>query len=159
MDAFKLLKQKHPDLKLVLVGKKDHLMERHLAYAEAHGIKDVEATGYVSEGQLKWHYENTACYCFPSLSEGFGLPSLEAMMHGAPVASSNATCLPEVNEDAVHYFDPLNIVDMATKINEVLTDKKLRETLIKKGYIQGEKYSWKRMAEQTLEVYKKSLKS
>lgn len=158
IDAFELLKLKHPDLTLVLVGKKDALMERHLEYAQAHGVKDVEATGYVSEGQLRWLYENTTCYCFPSLSEGFGLPPLEAMQHGAPVASSNATCLPEVNQDAVHYFDPLDINDMAEKINDVLTDKKLRAELIKKGYEQVKKYSWQRMAEQTLEVYKKALK-
>lgn len=158
MDAFKILREKHPDLKLVLVGKKDHLMERHLEYAAKHNIKGVEAAGYVSEGQLRWLYENTACYCFPSLSEGFGLPSLEAMMHGAPVASSNATCLPEVNGDAVHYFDPLSVNDMASKINDVLTDEKLRKQLIAKGYKQVKKYSWQRMAEQTLEVYKKALK-
>lgn len=157
MDAFKILKEAHPDLKLVLVGKKDHLMERHIAYAKSRSIKDVDATGYVTEGQLRWLYENTACYCFPSLSEGFGLPSLEAMMHGAPVASSNATCLPEVNGDAVHYFDPLDINDMARKINDILTDEKLRSDLIKKGYSQVKKYSWQRMAEQTLEVYKKVL--
>jgi glycosyltransferase involved in cell wall biosynthesis len=158
MEAHKLLKQKHPDLKLVLVGKKDVLMEQHLEYAKAHDVPDVMATGYVSEGQLKWLYENTACYVFASLSEGFGLPSLEAMMHGAPVASSNATCLPEVNGDAVHYFDPLNVVDMADKINDVLTDPKLRSDLLKKGAQQVKKYSWQRMAEQTLEVYKKALK-
>lgn len=158
IDAFDVLKQKHPGLQLVLVGKKDALMDRHMTYAETKGIKDVIATGYVSEGQLRWLYENTACYCFPSLSEGFGLPSLEAMMHGAPVASSNATCLPEVNGDAAHYFDPLDINDMAAKINDVLTDENLRKELIKKGTEQVKKFSWKRMAEQTLEVYKKALK-
>jgi len=158
IDAFALLKKQHTDLKLVLVGKKDELMERHLAYAKEENIKGVEATGYVSEGQLRWLYENTACYCFPSLSEGFGLPSLEAMKHGAPVASSNATCLPEVNGDAVHYFDPLDIEDMASKINDVITDEKLRNELIKKGSTQVKKYSWQRMAEQTLEVYKKALR-
>ncbi len=157
IDAFSLLKNSRPDLQLALVGKKDELMERHLAYAQKHNIPDVLATGYVSEGQLRWLYENTACYCFPSLSEGFGLPPLEAMKHGAPVASGDATCLPEVNGDAVHYFNPHDIEDMAAKINDVLTDKKLRSELIKKGAEQVRKYSWQRMAEQTLEVYKKAL--
>lgn len=153
IDAFDLLKKSNPKLKLVLVGKKDALMERHLDYAASHQVSGVEATGYVSEGQLRWLYENTACYCFPSLSEGFGLPPLEAMIHGAPVASSNATCLPEVNGDAAHYFDPLDIEDMAEKIDEVLTDEKLRNSLITKGSQQVKKYSWQRMAEQTLQVY------
>lgn len=158
IDAFAILKQSHPDLKLVLVGKKDDLMQRHIAYAKAQSVPDVVATGYVSEGQLKWLYQHTACYCFPSLSEGFGLPPLEAMIHGAPVASSNATCLPEVNGDAVHYFNPRDTDDMAAKINDILTNKKLREALIKKGAEQVEHYSWQRMAEQTLAVYKKALR-
>lgn len=157
IDSFALLQKDHPDLRLVLVGKKDNQLERHIAYAKQHNIKNLIVTGYVSEGQLRWLYENTACYCFPSLSEGFGLPSLEAMAHGAPVASSNATCLPEVNGNAAHYFDPLNVVEMAEKINDVLTDEKLRKTLIEKGFEQVKKYSWRRMAEQTLEVYKKTL--
>jgi len=159
IDAFSILKENDPDLQLVLVGKKDALMERHILYAEAQSVRDVVATGYVSEGQLRWLYENTACYCFPSLSEGFGLPSLEAMMHGAPVASSDATCLPEINGNATHYFDPLDVSDMAEKINEVLTDELLRKELVKKGFEQVKKYSWQRMAKQTLEVYRSALKN
>ncbi len=157
IEVFGALQKNNPELKLVLVGKKDALAEQNLVYAKRHGIKNVISTGYVSEGQLRWLYENCAVYCFPSLSEGFGLPSLEAMKHGAPVASSNATCLPEVNGDAAHYFDPLDVNDMAEKINEVLTDEKLRSGLIKKGSEQVKKYSWRRMAEQTLEVYNKCL--
>jgi glycosyltransferase involved in cell wall biosynthesis len=157
MQAFSVLKKDHPDLKLVLAGKKDVLYERHEAEAAKQGITDIFFTGFVSEGQLRWLYENCRAYVFPSLSEGFGLPSLEAMLHGAPVVSSNATCLPEVNGDAAHYFDPLNIEDMAEKIAEVIDNESLRQTLIQKGKIQAERYSWKRMAEQTLAVYKSVL--
>lgn len=159
IDAFGVLQRNHTDLKLVLVGKKDALAEQNLEYARKLGIKNVIATGYVSEGQLRWLYENCAVYCFPSLSEGFGLPSLEAMKHGAPVASSNATCLPEVNGEAAHYFNPLDVNDMASKINDILTDEKLREELIKKGAEQVKKYSWRRMAEQTLAVYEDALRA
>jgi glycosyltransferase involved in cell wall biosynthesis len=157
IDAFAILKKTKPDLKLVLVGKKDELSEKHEAYAAAHKIADVIFTGYVSEGQLRWLYENCSCYVFPSLSEGFGLPPLEAMIHGAPVASSNATCLPEINGDAAHYFNPLDTNDMAKKIAEVLDSDALRQELIQKGAAQVKKYSWQRMAEQTLEVYQKVL--
>jgi len=111
----------------------------------------------VSEGELRWLYEHCAAYVFPSLSEGFGLPGLEAMQHGAPVVSSNATCLPEVYGDAAHYFDPLDVQAMADAINEVITDKDLRARLIAAGHTQAATYSWKRMAEQTLAVYKTAL--
>ena len=158
MEAFVEIRKTHPDLKLVLAGKKDVLFERHEERARELGIADsVVFTGFVNEGQLRWLYEKCQAYVFPSLSEGFGLPGLEAMMHGAPVVSSNATCLPEIYEDAAHYFDPLNIDDMAIKICEVLDDKKLREELINKGHAQAAKFSWKRMAEQTLEVYRTAL--
>jgi glycosyltransferase involved in cell wall biosynthesis len=79
------------------------------------------------------------------------------MRHGAPVASSNATCLPEVLGDAALYFNPADSKEMAEQINRILTDKKLRDELIKKGHKQAAKYSWQRMAEETLAVYNKAL--
>jgi glycosyltransferase involved in cell wall biosynthesis len=157
VQAFIKLKEKHPGLKLVLAGKKDKLYKRVENYAKSLGATDIIFTDFVSEGQLRWLYEHANAYIFPSLSEGFGLPGLEAMMHGAPVVSSNATCLPEVYGDAAHYFNPLNVNEMAEKIDEVLTNERLRKELIEKGNAQVKKYSWKRMAEQTLDVYKKVL--
>lgn len=157
INAFVLLKQESPALKLVLAGKKDVLYERHAAQVPAEVSDDIIFTGFVSDGQLRWLYENCAAYVFPSLSEGFGLPALEAMAHGAPVASSNATCLPEVYGDAAHYFDPLSEQDMAAKIGEILKDGALQQRLIQAGQVQAAKYSWRRMAEQTLAVYDKAL--
>jgi glycosyltransferase involved in cell wall biosynthesis len=157
IDAFEKLKATHPDLHLVLAGKTDPLYERHYAEVQRRKIPDVIFTGFVSEGQLRWLYENCQVYAFPSLSEGFGLPALEAMMHGAPVASSNATCLPEVYGDAANYFDPLSVDDIAAKISAILDSEQLRHDLIEKGRAQAAKYSWQRMAEQTREVYNKVL--
>lgn len=153
IDAFSKLKLTHPHLKLVLAGKKDVLYEAHEAEVRQKDIPDVFFTGFISDGQLRWLYENCQAYIFPSLSEGFGLPGLEAMRHGAPVVSSNATCLPEVYGEAAHYFNPINTDDIAAKISEVLHDNQLRNSLIEKGRAQAEKYSWRRMAEQTLDVY------
>lgn len=157
IEAFKQLKQTHPDLKLVLSGKKDVLYDRIEKVATKQGIQDIIFTGFVGDAQLRWLYENCAAYVFPSLSEGFGLPGLEAMMHGAPVVSSNATCLPEVYADAAHYFDPVNIDDIAQRIAEVLDSPQLRQELIAKGTEQAKKYSWQRMAVQTLTLYKQIL--
>ena len=153
IDAYEQLKQSHPELVLVLAGRKDTLYRRHQKAVKKRGLEDVVFTDYVSEGQLRWLYENCQAYIFPSLSEGFGLPGLEAMNHGAPVVSSNATCLPEVYGEAAHYFDPLHVDDMAAKISEVLDNPQLRKDLIHRGRKQAGKYSWRRMAEQTLGIY------
>lgn len=156
IEAFALIKRTHPNLKLVLAGKKDAdgLFDRLEALADKHGLKgEVIFPGFISEGQLRWLYENASAYVFPSLSEGFGLPALEAIVHGCPVVSSNATCLPEVYGEAALFFNPRDINDMATKVNQVLDDDKLRQNLIAKGKTQAKKYSWRRMAEQTLAVY------
>jgi glycosyltransferase involved in cell wall biosynthesis len=154
--AYSQLKTEHPELKLVLAGKLDANYRRITAKVSDPGII---FTDFVSEGQLRWLYEHCAAYAFPSLSEGFGLPGLEAMLHGAPVVSSNATCLPEIYGEAAHYFDPLNVHAMADAINEVLTDKALRQTLITAGARQAQTYSWQRMAEQTLAIYTRALES
>lgn len=158
IDAFAILRQSHPELRLVLAGKKDTLYKQHEKYARDKGIKNIVFTGFVSEGELRWLYENTKAYVFPSLSEGFGLPGLEAMVHGAPVVSSDATCLPEVYQDGAHYFDPNNTEDIAKKIDEVITDNKLSEKLVAKGKQVASGYSWQKMAKQTLAVFEEALK-
>jgi glycosyltransferase involved in cell wall biosynthesis len=157
IEAFALLRAQHPDLLLVLAGRKDANYERIEEEAYIAGVKNLVFTGFVSDRKLRWLYEQCEAYVFPSLSEGFGLPGLEAMRHGAAVVSSNATCLPEIYGDAAHYFDPLDTRAMADATNEVLTDAELRKDLIKKGHAQVKKYSWKHMTEQTLEVYKQAL--
>jgi glycosyltransferase involved in cell wall biosynthesis len=157
IEAFVLLKAQHPHLRLVLAGKKDANYRRIEAAAQKHGIKGVVFTDFISEGELRWLYEHCAAYVFPSLSEGFGLPGLEAMTHNAPVVSSNATCLPEIYGEAAHYFDPLDTGAMADAINEILTDEQLRSRLIVAGRTQAATYSWQRMAEQTLATYERAL--
>lgn len=157
IQAFAVLKKDYPDLRLVFVGKKDANYERHEAEAKRQGIDGITFTGFVSDNQLRWLYEHCRAYVFPSLSEGFGLPPLEAMRHGAPVVSSNATCLPEVSGDAALYFDPLDVDDMAAKIKTMLSDESLRQEHIVRGHAQAARYSWHRMAEQTLDVYHRAL--
>lgn len=159
IDAFELLRAQHPELTLVLAGKKDANYQRIDANVQARGIKHVYFTDFVSEGQLRWLYNNCRAYVFPSLSEGFGLPALEAMAHGAPIVSSNTSCLPEVYGDAAHYFEPTDVQAMADAINEVLTNKDLRQQLLANGEKQVKKYSWQRTAEQTLAIYNQVLRS
>jgi glycosyltransferase involved in cell wall biosynthesis len=154
VDAFIILKKKYPKLMLVLAGKMDANYHKLEAYVTDKRMADsVVFTGFVTEGELKWLYQNTTAYVFPSLSEGFGLPGLEAMIHGAPVISSNATCLPEIYGEGAVYFDPKNTFDMASKISSVLSSAGKRSDLIKKGKEQAAKYSWQRMARHTLKIY------
>lgn len=147
----------HPDLGLILVGKKGDAHRTNEQYFARKGYRNILFTDFIDDAQRDWLYTQAATYVFPSLMEGFGLPGLEAMAYGAPVASSNATCLPEVYGDAAHYFDPRDTDDMARAINDLLTDEQLRSTLIEKGHTQVAKYSWRRMAEQTLAVYREAL--
>lgn len=158
IEAHHQLRETHPDLLLVLAGKKDANYQLHEKTVLEKGYEGVIFTDFIPDDQFRWLLEHCQAYCFPSLSEGFGLPGLEAMLHGAPVVSSSATCLPEVYGDAAHYFNPYDVDDMAKTIDEVISSPELRAELIKKGYAQAKKFSWKRMAQQTLEVYEKTLK-
>lgn len=161
MQAHQILRRTHPDLQLVLTGpltgRNGPPLIANKTWAEQQGFEGILFTGFVPDEQLVWLYRHCASYTFPSLMEGFGLPALEAMMAGAIVTSSNASCLPEVYQDAVHYFDPLDVNDMAVKINDVLTDETLRADLRKKGKELVKRYSWKKTAEETLVVYKQVL--
>jgi glycosyltransferase involved in cell wall biosynthesis len=158
VDAHIILAKKYPELKLFFAGKKEYYYGLLDSYIEQKAnTGKVRTLGFVSDAELKWLYEQCAVYCFPTLSEGFGLPPLEAMVHGAPVAASTASCVPEVLGSAAHYFDPRSPADIAAKIAEILDNPRLRESLIKKGHEQTKKYSWRRMAEETLAVYKRAL--
>lgn len=158
-DAHQKLLKDHPGLGLILVGKKTPAHKRNEEYFNSKGYQNITFTDFISNEQRDWLFTQCTAYVFPSLMEGFGLPALEAMGYGAPVASSSATCLPEVYGDAAHYFNPLDTDDMARAINDIITDATLRAGLIKKGYAQNKKYSWKHMAEQTHAVYMNALKN
>lgn len=160
IEAFAILHKKYPDLYFMLTGKKNAAAESFEKYIASIGLSDrVILTDFIPDGQLRWAMNNCSAYVWASLSEGFGLPPLEAMLNGAPVVSSNVSCMPEVLGDAAHYFDPYNSKSIANTIDEVLTDTSLRGRLIEKGSLRAASYSWERMAKQTLEVYTNVLKA
>lgn len=143
----------NPHLHLVLVGKADaNFQALQKRYSD---VPRLIFTGLVSDAELRWLYEHARAYVFPSLSEGFGLPGLEAMQYDLPLASSNASCLPEIYGPAALYFDPLNVESITKAIDRITTDEELRRQLGIAATQQRARYSWQRMAEQTLEVYLK----
>ncbi len=157
MQAHQQLLANNSELRLLIVGRQDAQRLADMQWASEQGFKNIDFLGFVSDAQLAWLYANCRAYVFPSLMEGFGLPSLEAMTYGAPVASSFATCLPEINGDAAVYFDPENLADMVQVIGNLINDERLRADLKAKGFRQVKKYSWRTMAEQTLAMYNQAL--
>lgn len=149
--AYLELKKKYRTLKLVLAGGEHYFWQK---IQREFPDKDIIYTGHISDEELVGLYKNAACFVMPSFEEGFGIPILEAFALSCPVVSSNAGSLPEVGGPAALYFDPASPHDMTQKISQVLDDEKLRQDLIKKGLKRVNLFSWKKLAEQTLEVYK-----
>jgi len=116
----------------------------------------VILSGYVPDENLVGLYKEAEAYIFPSLSEGFGIPGLDAMALGTPVVCSNIPTLKEIYGDAALYFDPYSASDLAEKIEKILQDQKLRQDLTEKGKKQVQIYSWHKMAETTLAAYQSS---
>lgn len=106
------------------------------------------------DGILTDLYQRAAAFIYPSLYEGFGLPPLEAMVHGCPVVSSNTSSMPEVVGDAGVYFDPYSTDSIANAIEQVVYSSILPRSLVEKGYQQAEAFTWQRCAEGTRKVYK-----
>lgn len=113
----------------------------------------VTHSEYVSEEDMLLLYNACGMFVYPSIYEGFGLPVIEAMACGAPVACSNVTSLPEVGGDAVEYFDPMDVGGMADAIAGVLGDDALKERLSSAGLERAATFSWRRAAEETLAVF------
>ena len=114
---------------------------------------DVRFLGFVPHAVLRVFYSRARAFLFPSLYEGFGLPPLEAMAHGAPVLTSNVSSLPEVFTQAALLVNPENVFEIARGIRQILTEDDLRETLIRRGYERARLYSWERAAQLVREAY------
>lgn len=110
--------------------------------------------GRLSDGELAYLYKNAQALIFPSKSEGFGLPGLEAMAYGCPVISSSASCLPEIYGDAALYFNPDSADQLMDQISRL---EARRADLIKLGGARATEFSWQKTAKETLEVYGSAL--
>jgi glycosyltransferase involved in cell wall biosynthesis len=126
--------------------------------ASALGVaEDVRFLGWVSGVELEGLWSIARAFVFPSLYEGFGLPVLEAMARGVPVACSNASSLPEVAGDAALLFDPREEAEIATALERLLSDELLRERLRTLGEAQAQRFTWERTARLTLASYARAM--
>jgi glycosyltransferase involved in cell wall biosynthesis len=140
-------------LQLVLVGKDSYFYQKLKKKVQDLKLdEDVIFTDYIDDEKLNLLYKQALAFVFPTLVEGFGFPPLEAMANGVPVISSNTTCLPEVLDDAVLYFDPKNKKELKKRILDIVNNKELREKLVQKGFKQVKKYSWGKCAREYLDI-------
>lgn len=160
LQAFALLREAHPkkDIALVLTGRPDPFYPEVLQIRRELGLTDsVRLPGLVPFDDLVGLYNAADAFVFPSLYEGFGFPPLEAMRCGTPVAASRAASIPEVCGEAAAYFDPLNVAEMKTVLEQVLFDTKTRKKLSEKAPHQITKFSWDTCARQTLDILESHL--
>lgn len=152
--AFHTLSERHP-LQLVITGKKNNIYAKEI-FTLVHDLNlenQIIFPGLVSEDELIDLLNLAHIYVFPSFYEGFGLPPLEAMQCGTPVAASNTSCIPEICGKNAIYFDPHNAVDMVEKIEKLLTDQELYHQLKKNGLEYTQKFSWSKMSKETHQLY------
>jgi len=150
------MKEVDPKIKLVYVSSRNAFAERFFRKGQQLGLSErIIMAGYIPDEDLMALYKLAECYIFPSFSEGFGLPALEAMAVGCPVVCSNIPVFKEVYEEAALYFNPKSPKDISDKISLVIQNQDLKNQKIGEGFEQVNKYSWKKMAEETLDVYRK----
>lgn len=149
-----LVEHRGHDMDLLVVGPKRFLGDDIVRSASSSADR-VHFTGYVTERQLAACYQRSTVFVLPSLYEGFGLPVLEAMAHGVPVACSNVGGIPEVCGDAGVMFDPRSVDSIVEAIQRILDDASFRESLMAAGLARAKQFSWPRSAEATLGIYRK----
>jgi glycosyltransferase involved in cell wall biosynthesis len=152
VEAMRRVVVRYPDAMLVIPGNPTGLRSAVARAASELGVEaNVRFPGWVDEADLEGLYRTCACLAFPSLVEGFGMPVLEAMARGVPVACSRASSMPEVGGDAVLYFDPHRPEDIAAAVMNLLDDRELAARLGAAGVARSRLFSWRRTAELTLD--------
>jgi len=155
--AFEKLKreEKIPH-QLILAGADWHGAEEvHQAAESSNFSKDIILSGYVKGEDLPNLYSAADLMVFPSLFEGFGLPILEAMSCGVPVACSNISSMPEIAGDAAELFDPLDFESIARGMSKILLSDEHKEAIRKKGQERASQFSWEKTARLTLDVFRR----
>jgi glycosyltransferase involved in cell wall biosynthesis len=151
------VREAHPDVVLVIPGNPTRHGRELEGLAQDLGVREALCLpGWVDEADLEGLYRMAKCFVFPSRREGFGMPILEAMARGVPVACSHASAVPEVAGDAALYFAPERPDEIAQAIDRLLGDAKLAAELVERGRTRQRMFTWSRAAEETLAVYERA---
>ena len=156
--ALKLMKERYRfDGQLVLSGITMQANNEVLAEIGRLGLQDdVTMLGYLPHEDLPYLYNLARVMVFPSLFEGFGIPLVEAMACGCPVACSNVTSIPEVVGNAALTFDPCSIEEITEITWKLWSDESLRQESISRGLTRVKLFNWGNMARRTIKVYEKA---
>ncbi len=158
--AYSLLVQekKYRNLLLVVGGVHPESNNQIIKYVKQKRLEErVRFLHYMTDEELKCLYSKAELFLFPSLYEGFGLPTLESMACGTPVVASNSTSIPEAVGEAGILVNPTNIDDIRVAMKDVLDNEGLRRILVDKGRKRAHNFKWKEAAKKLLQVYEKVL--
>lgn len=149
LSAWLLYEEEYDDDTWLILGGKEDYFYRRLQESEVfQACQRVRYLGFLPDEDVDAIYQSARAFVWPSLSEGFGLPPLEAMARKIPVISSHATCLPEILGDACLYADPENLEQWAMQVDRVVQDADLRAELIQRGAQQAKYYDWERFGQE-----------
>ncbi len=149
------LKNTNDDMHLVMLDFEESALTKILNDIGDNELRSrIILTGYVINTDLPAIYNLCNIFLYPSLRESFGIPMLEAMRCGVPVITSNTSSMPEVSGGAAYIVDPYKPEEITNAIITLLNNKELREELVRKGFERSQKFSWKNMAKEVLELYK-----
>lgn len=153
--AFAQIAHRYPEVKVVCT--RSDITPAEGEMLKRLGVADRVQVVKADEMTLNRLYRDALFFVFPSKYEGFGMPILEAMVNGCPVALANASCFPEIAGDSGLYFDPSDVDSIAGVLERMLDDENLRSELREKGYRRAAQFSWQRTADMHIEVYRSLL--
>jgi glycosyltransferase involved in cell wall biosynthesis len=155
VEAFGIMKNKYPEIrhKLVLAGNASYGYDEANFMASEYDVsREVIMPGWIEERDLPYFYKGADAFVFPSRYEGFGIPLLQAMGTGIPIATSNRSPIPEIVGDAGYFFDADDVYAMSEALREIIINQDLRKRIVLAGIRQAKNYSWEKCARETLAI-------